>query len=60
MVGSAPEVYRLNLEEGRFMTPLSSSSHAINACGGLLGLLWGWGWLGWVGLEGDTDLQRQQ
>jgi ribosome biogenesis protein ENP2 len=33
VVGSAPEVYRINLEEGRFMNPLSSRSSAINACG---------------------------
>jgi hypothetical protein len=33
VVGSAPEVYRVSLEEGRFMTPLSSKSSGINACG---------------------------
>jgi hypothetical protein len=34
VVGSSPELYRLNLEEGRFMNPLTSRSNAINACGG--------------------------
>ncbi|PSC72487.1 Nucleolar 10 [Micractinium conductrix] len=33
VAASAPEVYRLNLEEGRFLTPLSSRSPAVNACG---------------------------
>lgn len=33
VVGSAPEVYRLHLEEGRYMSPLPSTSAAINACG---------------------------
>lgn len=31
--GSAPEVYRLNLSEGRFLAPLQTRSPAINACG---------------------------
>ncbi|CAG9466800.1 unnamed protein product [Pedinophyceae sp. YPF-701] len=41
VVGSAPEVYRLSLSEGRFLTPLPSRSPAINACGwsGAHGLL---------------------
>lgn len=33
VAGSAPEVYRINLEEGRFMLPLPSRSPAINATG---------------------------
>ncbi|GLI68720.1 hypothetical protein VaNZ11_013206, partial [Volvox africanus] len=33
VVGSAPEVYRLNLQEGRFMTPLPTTSSAVNKCG---------------------------
>jgi hypothetical protein len=33
VVGSAPEVYRINLAEGRFMTPLPAKSSGINACG---------------------------
>lgn len=31
--GSAPEVYRLDLCEGRFMSPLQTRSPAVNACG---------------------------
>lgn len=31
--GSAPEVYRLNLCEGRFLSPLQTRSPAVNACG---------------------------
>ena len=30
--GSAPEVFRLSLSEGRFLTPLSTRSPAANAC----------------------------
>ena len=30
--GSAPEVYRLSLSEGRFLTPLPLRSPAANAC----------------------------
>lgn len=30
--GSAPEVYRLDLSEGRFMSPLQTRSQAVNAC----------------------------
>ena len=33
MCGSAPEIYRLNLSEGRFLTPLPTASPAVNACG---------------------------
>ena len=33
VVGSAPEVYRINLEQGRFMAPLTGKSPGINACG---------------------------
>ncbi|KAI8105935.1 hypothetical protein M9434_000514 [Picochlorum sp. BPE23] len=33
VTGSAPEVYRLNLSEGRFLSPLQTRSSAINACG---------------------------
>ena len=33
VAGSAPEVYRLNLEQGRFLSPLPSASPAINASG---------------------------
>jgi ribosome biogenesis protein ENP2 len=39
VVGSAPEVYRINLAEGRFMTPLPAKSSGINACGACA--LWG-------------------
>lgn len=31
IVGSAPEAYRLNLSEGRFLAPLPLSSGAANA-----------------------------
>ena len=31
--GSAPEIYRLSLSEGRFLTPLPSRSPGVNACG---------------------------
>lgn len=31
--GSSPEVYRLDLCEGRFMSPLQTRSSAVNACG---------------------------
>ena len=33
VAASAPEVYRLNLSEGRFLAPLASRSPAVNACG---------------------------
>ncbi|GFR41480.1 hypothetical protein Agub_g2171, partial [Astrephomene gubernaculifera] len=33
VAASAPELYRLNLQEGRFMSPLPSASPAVNACG---------------------------
>jgi ribosome biogenesis protein ENP2 len=33
VAASAPEVYRLNLAEGRFLTPLTCRSPAVNACG---------------------------
>ncbi|KAI7845268.1 hypothetical protein COHA_001310 [Chlorella ohadii] len=33
VAASAPEVYRLNLAEGRFLAPLQSRSPAVNACG---------------------------
>ena len=33
VVGDAPEVYRLDLCEGRFYTPLKATSPALNACG---------------------------
>eukprot|EP00200_Dunaliella_tertiolecta_P014606 CAMPEP_0202392444 /NCGR_PEP_ID=MMETSP1127-20130417/92376_1 /ASSEMBLY_ACC=CAM_ASM_000462 /TAXON_ID=3047 /ORGANISM="Dunaliella tertiolecta, Strain CCMP1320" /LENGTH=682 /DNA_ID=CAMNT_0048994951 /DNA_START=66 /DNA_END=2111 /DNA_ORIENTATION=- len=33
VAGSAPEVYRINMEEGRFMTPLACKSPAVNATG---------------------------
>ncbi|KAK9809324.1 hypothetical protein WJX73_004781 [Symbiochloris irregularis] len=33
VVGSSPEVYRLNLSEGRFLSPLQTKSPAVNACG---------------------------
>jgi hypothetical protein len=33
VVGSAPEVWRISLAEGRFMKPLPSKSPAINAAG---------------------------
>eukprot|EP00879_Flechtneria_rotunda_P026207 GHRR01027931.1.p1 GENE.GHRR01027931.1~~GHRR01027931.1.p1 ORF type:complete len:211 (+),score=60.47 GHRR01027931.1:629-1261(+) len=34
VVGSAPEVWRINLAEGRFMRPMPTRSTGINACGG--------------------------
>jgi hypothetical protein len=37
VVGSAQEVYRVSLEEGRFMQPLAAHSPGINACGGSWG-----------------------
>lgn len=41
VVGSAPEVYRVSLEEGRFMQPLPAQSPGINACGGWgSGVVW--------------------
>ncbi|KAK3245059.1 hypothetical protein CYMTET_45354, partial [Cymbomonas tetramitiformis] len=33
VVGSSPEMYRINLEQGRFMSPVVSKSQAINCCG---------------------------
>ena len=33
VVGSSSDIYRLNLEEGKFMSPLASSSDALNAIG---------------------------
>ena len=33
VAGSAPEVYRVNLEQGRFLSPLPSASPAVNASG---------------------------
>lgn len=33
IAGSSPEVYRMSLEEGRFMTPLTCRSPSVNACG---------------------------
>jgi ribosome biogenesis protein ENP2 len=33
VAASAPEVYRLNLAEGRFLAPLTCRSPAVNACG---------------------------
>lgn len=33
VAGSAPEVYRINLCEGRFMSPLTTRSPAVNVCG---------------------------
>jgi hypothetical protein len=33
VVGSSPDIYRVSLEEGRFLTPLASASPALNACG---------------------------
>lgn len=33
VAGSAPEVYRLNLAEGRFLAPLQCRSPGVNACG---------------------------
>ncbi|XP_022102252.1 nucleolar protein 10-like [Acanthaster planci] len=32
LVGASPEVYRLNLEQGRFLSPFLSEASAINAC----------------------------
>lgn len=33
VVGSASEIYRLSLSEGKFLTPLQSHASAINVCG---------------------------
>lgn len=33
VVGSAPKIYRMDLQAGRFITPLPSRSTAINVCG---------------------------
>ena len=33
VAGSCPEIYRLNLEQGRFLSPLPSKSTGVNACG---------------------------
>ena len=33
IASSSPEVYRLSLSEGRFLSPLVSKSAAVNACG---------------------------
>lgn len=33
VASSSPELYRLNLEQGRFLAPLESISPAVNACG---------------------------
>ncbi|XP_046856924.1 nucleolar protein 10-like isoform X2 [Xenia sp. Carnegie-2017] len=32
LVGESPEVYRLNLEQGRFLNPLQTDSDSINCC----------------------------
>ncbi|RZC43106.1 nucleolar protein 10 [Asbolus verrucosus] len=32
VVGASPDIYRLNLERGQFMTPYTSSASAINKC----------------------------
>ncbi|XP_033645409.1 nucleolar protein 10-like [Asterias rubens] len=32
VVGSSPEVYRLNLEQGRFLSPFVTEASGINAC----------------------------
>ena len=33
IVGSTSEVYRLNLEQGRFLAPFETESPGINCCG---------------------------
>lgn len=50
VTGSFSEIYRLNLEEGRFMQPLNTRSQAVNASGGLASRVLAWralgqGWL---------------
>jgi hypothetical protein len=37
VAGSAPELWRISLEEGRFMAPLACRTSGVNACGGLGG-----------------------
>lgn len=32
LVGASPEIYRLNLERGQFLSPFMSTSSAINKC----------------------------
>lgn len=32
VVGASPDIYRLNLERGQFMTPYSSAGSEINKC----------------------------
>ncbi len=32
VVGTSPEVYRLNLEQGRFLSPFVTEASGINAC----------------------------
>ena len=50
--GSTNEIYRLNLEQGRFLKPLESSSPAINVCGTNPAF----GWLGFGGVDGTFEL----
>lgn len=50
-VGSTNEIYRLNLEQGRFMKPWESSSPAVNACG----VNPAFGWLGFGGSDGTFE-----
>ena len=33
VVGSSNEVYRLNLEQGRFLAPMEAKSEGLNCCG---------------------------
>jgi WD40 repeat protein len=51
-VGSTHEIYRLNLEQGRFLKPFESSSPAINVCG----INPAFGWLGFGGADGTFEL----
>lgn len=32
VVGASPDIYRLNLERGQFMTPYTSTASEINKC----------------------------
>jgi ribosome biogenesis protein ENP2 len=51
-VGSTHEIYRMNLEQGRFLKPFESSSPAINCCG----VNPAYGWIGFGGADGTFEL----
>jgi ribosome biogenesis protein ENP2 len=50
-VGSTNEIYRLNLEQGKFLKPWESSSPAVNVCG----VNPAYGWMGFGGSDGTFE-----